>query len=144
MATEYESDFLEAWAIYPRKVAKAAAQKAWKATGADRPPLPHLLAAVRALTDASAGKESRFVPHMSTWLRGQRWNDAPDPPRASPGASWTAPVASVDRQATKVRAIASRRYQAAGISPPVDLASMAPADVFERFRADVGHELIDW
>ena len=72
-----EEGFEEFWKIYPRKIAKADARKAWTATVRTRPPLPELL---KALYAARASKQwtkdsGEYVPHASTWLRGERWAD---------------------------------------------------------------------
>jgi hypothetical protein len=73
-----ESDgFEEFWKIYPRKVAKGDARKAWAATTKIRPPMPELLKAVYA---ARASKQwlkddGDFIPHPATWLRQERWED---------------------------------------------------------------------
>jgi len=59
------------WKAYPRKVGKGAAQKAWAVAvrkadpdriieGVERYPWPD---------------DPAFVPHASTWLNGQRWED---------------------------------------------------------------------
>jgi hypothetical protein len=69
--------FEEFWKIYPRKVAKGDARKAWTATTKIRPSLPELLKAVYA---ARASKQwlkddGEFIPHPATWLRQERWED---------------------------------------------------------------------
>ncbi|MET7989843.1 hypothetical protein ABZU76_02930 [Amycolatopsis sp. NPDC005232] len=71
------------WAEYPRKVKKADARKAWPK--ACKHLAPDLLAkeAIRwADLWRKAGTSEQYVPHPTTWLNGQRWNDDPPPPRA--------------------------------------------------------------
>lgn len=72
-----EEAFEEFWKIYPRKVAKGDARKAWLATTKIRPPIADLLKAVYA---ARASKQwlkdqGDFIPHPATWLRQERWED---------------------------------------------------------------------
>lgn len=69
-------EFAEFWKAYPRKVAKGAALKLWKKL---KPPLA---ACLKALAWQSRAKEwtkdkGMFIPHPSTWLNGQRWQDEP-------------------------------------------------------------------
>lgn len=77
--TGYADDFEAWWALYPRKVAKAAAAKAWKgarrATDADTL-TSALLASVRAWQ--ANGRATEHIPHAATWLNGRRWEDQPD------------------------------------------------------------------
>ena len=65
--------FDDFWVVYPRRVAKLAAQKAWKKlTPADQ------MAALEALPVHVALWSERsleHVPHAATWLNGRRWED---------------------------------------------------------------------
>jgi hypothetical protein len=72
-----ESDFEQFWKIYPRKVAKGDARKAWLTTTSIRPSIADLLKAVYA---ARASKQwlkddGEYIPHPATWLRQERWED---------------------------------------------------------------------
>jgi len=78
----------EWWALYPRKVAKGAALKAYGAAVK----AGHLPATLKDGVSRSVtwwrvgGIEPQFIPHPATWLRQERWNDeAPAPPRAKDG-----------------------------------------------------------
>jgi hypothetical protein len=72
------------WSSYPRKVAKAAALKAWAAlVNGER---ETAIVAARAWTEAWAGAPDdrrRFLPHPATWLRAHRWEDSMDDVRHS-------------------------------------------------------------
>lgn len=74
-----ESDFHEFWKVWPRKVAKAEAQKAFASLARQNklPPLADLCAAVKTQTAILewARENFRFCPHPSTWLRAMRWQD---------------------------------------------------------------------
>ena len=69
------SDFDRLWAIYPRKIGKAAARKAFdrvtRSTGT--PPIGDLCTAVEQY--ASQISELRYCLHLATWLHGERWAD---------------------------------------------------------------------
>lgn len=67
------------WAIYPRKVAKADAEKAFRKLAPDAALLEVLLAAATAQAAWPKWRENggEFVPHLSTWLNGKRWEDQP-------------------------------------------------------------------
>lgn len=77
------------WAAYPRKTAKAEARKAWvkavKKTEAFR-----IVAGANLYATDPYLPEPQFIPHPSTWLNGERWNDGPLPPRASKAKPRTA------------------------------------------------------
>jgi 2'-5' RNA ligase len=70
-------DFNTFWALYPKKVAKADARKAWLQTKDIRPELTNLLNAVKAAckTEAWMKDGGKYIPHPATWLRGERWDD---------------------------------------------------------------------
>jgi hypothetical protein len=70
-------DFEQFWKEYPRRVAKAEARKAWKQTEKVRPNLAMVLKAVKAAsqTEQWMRGNGQFIPHASTWLRGERWED---------------------------------------------------------------------
>lgn len=78
MSISDEISFEEFWAWYPRKVGKAAARKAWKKCKTDSETV--IAGAVRMATDSNL-PELQYVPHPSTWLNEERWNDDPYPPR---------------------------------------------------------------
>lgn len=77
------------WIVYPRKVGKQAARKAWtkalRTTTADV-----ILAAVVAYRDDPNQPDDRtLIPHPSTWLNEGRWDDEPLPPRLAPSKPWS-------------------------------------------------------
>ncbi len=67
--------FAAFWEVYPRKVGKAAAVKAWVAVAGERPLLATVLEAVERQRRSAAWSEARFIPHPSTWLRRHGWED---------------------------------------------------------------------
>ena len=67
--------FMAFWQVYPRKVARAEAWKAWKQVGAEAK--ANVIAdALRAQVSADfQHREQDKIPHAATWLRGSRWED---------------------------------------------------------------------
>jgi len=65
------SQFETFWKAYPRKVGKGAAQKAWAM--AVRKADPERI--VEGVERYPWPEDPSFVPHASTWLNGQRWED---------------------------------------------------------------------
>jgi len=85
--TEEETDtpardaFAEFWPIYPRKVGKRAAAKAFTAA-VKRAPAEVILAGVRRYADDPNLPPEQFIPHPATWLQADRWDDPAEPARA--------------------------------------------------------------
>jgi hypothetical protein len=67
--------FDEFWSLYPRKIAKATARKAWAKLSAEQ----QLMAAKAIDTHCQYWRaketELEFIPHASTWLNGERYED---------------------------------------------------------------------
>jgi hypothetical protein len=67
--------FDEFWSLYPRKIAKANARKAWQKLSAEQ----QLMAAKAINTHCEYWKaketELEFIPHASSWLNGERYED---------------------------------------------------------------------
>ena len=73
---EREKEFDSLWSAWPRKVGKPAAQKAYVAATKRAKPgviAAGLYSAVQFF--ARERTEIRFVPHLSTWLNQNRWED---------------------------------------------------------------------
>lgn len=64
------------WAKYPRKIGKGQAVKAWRAA-TKKADAPTILGGLDAHLPIWAHTEEKFIPHASTWLNGERWEDAP-------------------------------------------------------------------
>ena len=67
--------FDEFWSLYPRKIAKAVARKAWSRLSAEQ----QLMAAKAINTHCEYWRaketELEFIPHPATWLNQERWED---------------------------------------------------------------------
>ena len=80
------------WSLYPRKVAKGAARRAWTAavrrTTADR-----IVAVLRVYPfDLSRPK---YIPHPATWLNGERYDDDLGAVLPIEGSVWDSVYASL-------------------------------------------------
>ena len=72
--------------LYPRKVGKPVAEKAFeKAVKRSRDPMV-IVAGARRLAEDPNLPEKQFIPHPSTWLNRDGWNDEPMPARGGAGA----------------------------------------------------------
>ena len=75
--------FDEFWQAYPRKIGKGAARKAYaralRITDHDT-----IMGALSDQRPAMEAKESKFIPHASTWLNQERWEDEPEQPNDTP------------------------------------------------------------
>lgn len=82
----YPAEFEEWWATYPRKVGKGKAVKDWQ-RAMKRTDNHTLINASRRLTafHQAEGTDTRFIPHPSTWLNRDGWEDdlTPSKPRGS-------------------------------------------------------------
>lgn len=79
---ERERDFARFWQLYPRKVGKQAARKAFARVPV---PIDRLLEALeRQRGDPQWQRErGRYIPHPVTWLNQGRWEDEPPTPPPS-------------------------------------------------------------
>jgi len=74
---DFPPGFDALWSLYPRKVAKTAAAKAFARLRPDEALQARIAAAVRAQSESPEWRKDRgaFVPHLATWLNGRRWED---------------------------------------------------------------------
>lgn len=69
--------FDDFYAAYPKKVARPAAERAWRAAKISNGQVEKVMAALAAhkASDDWLKEGGRFVPHPSTWLNQRRWED---------------------------------------------------------------------
>jgi hypothetical protein len=70
--------FEQAWLQWPRKVGKKAALKAWPAALRARGSVDDLILDVTRFGAAYSKyppSKQAFIPHLSSWLNGERWTD---------------------------------------------------------------------
>lgn len=75
-----DPDLFEAfWFAYPRKLAKAAALKAWK-LAVRKASAGAIMAGLDVWAPIWAARgDPSYTPYPATWLNGERWNDEPTP-----------------------------------------------------------------
>lgn len=89
------AEFETWWKVWPRKVAKDAARKAYRSARRKKVTADHLLTSATAQVAAwkAAGKEQEFIPHASTWLNQARYNDEIERPKftviTNPDSPWS-------------------------------------------------------
>lgn len=83
-----ESEFARFWAAYPVKKGRAEAMKKWKAKGCDAI-ADDIIAHVRRMEAEDDQWKRGFIPHGSTYVNGELWND--EPYREKEAAAVTAP-----------------------------------------------------
>lgn len=73
--------FDEFWSVYPRKVGKDAARKAWQSAVKREDPRVIANGAWRYGNDPNLPTDKQYIPHPATWLNAGRWADEPCAPR---------------------------------------------------------------
>ena len=66
------------WEAYPRKVKKKEARKKFQAVFPKKVSLERLLTALEEHKHSEQWKDVKFIPHPSTWLNQERWEDEID------------------------------------------------------------------
>jgi hypothetical protein len=117
--------FDDFWAVYPHKVRKQDAAKAWQR---HRPDADTLIADIAARLRAGAwlADEVQFIPHPATYLNGHRWTDAIIPRRTSHATDRPDRNSGEDRSAAgRVRANVARdrAARAAAVAGGIGLAA---------------------
>jgi hypothetical protein len=70
----YSEDFSKVWNVYPKKVGKGGAYKAWQKI---QPDVNIVLSAVeeQKQCDQWQRDSGKYIPHLATWLNQRRWED---------------------------------------------------------------------
>lgn len=106
-AVPAQDRFAEFWQAYPRKVAKPAAEKAWRRVAGEA---DAILAGLRRSIGCEqwAKGGGQFIPHPATWLNGRRWEDSIDAGTASASGYFKSAddEAAFDRQMREIMAVA--------------------------------------
>lgn len=105
--------FEKVWAAYPRKEAYGLAKSAFFRMRRSLPALSTLLDCISFKKDSWAGRETRYIPSLEYFLKGERWLDSdyveytsapkavPVPPDPHPELSWKAPAPVQSPEETK-------------------------------------------
>lgn len=69
--------FARFWKLYPRKVGKDKAEKAWAKLKLTEALFDTIIKALakHSLTPGWTKDNGQFIPHASTWINGKRWDD---------------------------------------------------------------------
>jgi len=75
IGNKYSNEFEEFWEVYPKKVGKGGAYKAWNKS--KRPTTDKIIQAVEncKLTDQWRKDGGQFIPNPQTWINDSRWDD---------------------------------------------------------------------
>lgn len=114
-----DDGFAEFWASYPRRVAKASAEKAWRKALKDGASPSEILAGVRRYaaereSEPDPAKRIQFTAHAATWLNACRWNDEKNLVVIDNTTRPPAPLASIRETANNGWAVAALRTMEAG------------------------------
>jgi len=71
----YIDHFETFWKEYPRKIAKAKAEKIFLKLKPDETLLNQILQALEIQKQSKQWQDKQFIPHPTTWLTQERWND---------------------------------------------------------------------
>lgn len=77
-------EFATFYERYPRHVGRSVAWKAWQKLDPQNGSVEAIMSGLERLRPEYLAKESRFIPHPSTWLNEQRWTDELDSAKAKP------------------------------------------------------------
>jgi uncharacterized protein YdaU (DUF1376 family) len=82
---KYPSDFERWWAVYPRKVGKRTALRAFEQVlEGGTTTLAALVSAAERYAAERAGENPTFTKHPDAWLKEERWTDEPAHPDGTP------------------------------------------------------------
>lgn len=95
-AREAEERFERFWQAYPRKVDRKDAHRVFMRINPDEAKLTAMLASLAKwkASDQWTRDGERYIPHPTTWLNGERWNDEPPAPRPAAPQVIGKPVAA--------------------------------------------------
>lgn len=79
---DLDAEFVGFWELYPRKVAKPVALKAYR-KARQNTPVEAIAAGLRSQLPDFLRREKAHVPHPATWLNQQRWADSADDARTT-------------------------------------------------------------
>lgn len=82
-AFDQEDAFKRFWALYPKHVNKKKAHKKFLEICKNQEMLSKILSAIVDQKESQQWRDPKFIPHPSTWLNNERWNDELDIRRKS-------------------------------------------------------------
>ncbi len=76
--------FAAFYALYPRKIARKSAEKAWARVATSPEAIEQIMEALRGQLVELICRERKFVPYPATWLNQQRFEDEMEPAKIRP------------------------------------------------------------
>jgi len=78
--SDLDENFIRFWERYPRKVAKPKAEQAWRKLKPSQELADQIISNVESMRSCSqwTRDNGQFIPHPTTYLNQQRWNDQLD------------------------------------------------------------------
>lgn len=70
--------FEEMWLLYPKRVGKGAAKNAWL-KACKKINVGELQSCLREYINTKQNADKKYIPHLTTWLNQERWNDELEP-----------------------------------------------------------------
>ena len=102
---ETSDDFEKFWTLYTRKEGKKDARKAWtQMTPADRFAALQSIALHVRFWNLS-GRDRQYIPMCGTWLRGERWSDELEMPKAPEVEQWWKTRSGIEAKARQLHII---------------------------------------
>ena len=82
--------FARFWSVYPKKIGKGGASKAFERLKPSEELLGTMLDALEVVARSEQWKRDggRYIPNPATWLNQRRWEDEPTVKRPDPGDWW--------------------------------------------------------
>ena len=77
LGTDRDPGWVRFWAVYPRRVSKGDARKAWAKAVTNGTDPEVIIKGAEAYAASRTGQEPRYTCHPATWLNRERWNDDP-------------------------------------------------------------------
>lgn len=77
------TEFDEWYELYPRKIKKLDAIKAWKQMTKEFAP-QEIIDGLKSDLPRLLAREPQFRPYPASWLRGGEWMNEPEPPKQDP------------------------------------------------------------
>ncbi len=105
------------WWVYPKKLNREAALRAWESLAPDAALVEAILAALKdqARSEAWRREDGRFIPQPARWLRDRRWEDEQSVPAQPAGEPIEARLARQKAEVEEVR----RQQEASALRPGV-------------------------
>jgi len=72
---KYDTDFEQFWTAYPRKTNKGFARTVFGKIKPNADMLKKMIVAIEQQKSSDQWKDPKYIPHPSTWLNGERWED---------------------------------------------------------------------